>query len=247
MHKLHWIGLALVVAPLAFAGGACGGDDTGGAGGSANTGGSAGTGGSGTTGGAAGTGGGGAGTDASVGGAAGTGGGGTGGAAPGDAANDRRDAASTGGAAGADTGPATGGSAGVRNDAANDARDSAAPTDASNDVATAQNAVCMNGYVGGSAQQIGRGCTDLCNNWFAVCRNPDAAVIYDTNAYGPNQASCLAMCNQLTDVNVCCRADHSFNALNGVAPGTITHCGHVAGAADAGGGPCSSPTPLNGG
>jgi hypothetical protein len=45
MRKLHWFGLALIVAPLAFAG-ACGGDDTNGSGGTGGgTGGTTGTGG----------------------------------------------------------------------------------------------------------------------------------------------------------------------------------------------------------
>lgn len=67
MHKLHWIGLALVVAPLAFAGGACGGDDTGGGAGAANTGGTPGTGGGAATGGSAGAGTGGAATGGATG------------------------------------------------------------------------------------------------------------------------------------------------------------------------------------
>jgi hypothetical protein len=205
MRKLHWISMALVVAPFAFAG-ACGGDDTtgGGAGAAGTSTGSSGSGGSGmagtsSSGGSSGSGTSSGGSSGSVntGGSSGSAGAGTGGMA-GTAAPD----SGGGGSAGAGTGDA--------------AAETAGGDDGSSTKCTVAN-----------DPGIGKSCKDLCDGYFKTCKERTATM----STYA-NQAACVTACKGLTQAQMCCRALHAVTVST--TPGMNDayydmHCGHVIG------------------
>jgi len=250
MHHLRWIGLALVMTPLALAD-SCGGDDnsgggagTGGTGGSASTGvagststtGTAGRGGAGGAGGTTVTTGGGGGGKAGNGGAAGTGG--AGGKAGGGGTAGSGGTPTDGGKEGGGGTAGSGGAAGAGGvGGAKDGGGGGAPTDAGSDASDGTVALPFcppPGYSGPGGPATNDTCAIFCPKWVTFCLNTDAGIAAGIrNFYGANEAQCEAMCNALTisPANLCCRFAHVNNVAQG---GADPHCGHATGVAPCG-------------
>lgn len=132
--------------------------------------------------------------------------------------------ASTGGSAGT-AGSGTGGMAGT---AAPDSGGGGSATsgDAAAEASTddGASAKCTNGNATGGD---GKSCADVCGTYFKICKaRPATADTYAT------QAACVTACKALTQVQLCCRAQHAATLSSQANPDNDyidLHCPHVIG------------------
>jgi hypothetical protein len=85
---------------------------------------------------------------------------------------------------------------------------------------------CTNGN---AAAGDGKSCKDLCDGYFKVCTNVTGVM----GTYA-DHAACVTACKALTQVQLCCRAQHAVTIstmANPTAQELQDHCGHVIGKA----------------
>jgi hypothetical protein len=85
---------------------------------------------------------------------------------------------------------------------------------------------CTNGN---AAAGDGKSCKDLCDGYFKVCTTVPGAM----GTYA-DHAACVTACKTLTQVQLCCRAQHAVTIAGAVNPSASDlqmHCGHVIGMA----------------